>query len=363
MHTQTSYDLLFDKRREEHLKKTRALFTCYMEQSAQEKTDQLISFTGWPEESSEKSTLFSLADHKLLFGPHLVDEQKGGYYLCLEQNGICINPGKDFFSALTASGKTLFDIDVVICSRKDRDLEEALKEIHTLNRELNRTLLSYEQEPHVIRYLLHPTLYSALSAELRPEFREERHSIITLETFGGGATEETYQIADSLSFAYTKTANANLGIRFSSPKDSIGFLLGANWQESLQPFFASCSLMVLGIGKTSAEDLEKVALHTDSLGYFGCFQCIQAQPRAELVLVSEFSRQNGDIRLELVKKLAFDVKTQAKLLPIDAGFCLDLNTKEIEVSSQKTTPYQEVHALRPQGSFAKLIFIGVEDFI
>jgi len=363
MQTQTFNDTLFESRRQEHLAEIRQLFSGYMQRPDEVKEDLFLSFSEWEGAKTQKKPGFSLAEHKLLFGPSEIDEQKGGYFLRLEETGIVFNPGNDFFERLFQQGFTLFDIDLVIASSNGAATKQVLSVIHALNRELNRTLLSYEQEPHVIRFLLHPELYSEISAELRPEYRQERHSVIALETYAGTSDEESYAIDKDLTLYYTNTQEEAIALRLETKKASIGLLTGAGWQEKLKRFFASCTIMLSGIGKTPAEDLEMVTLQTGNLGYFGLCQMLHALPGLELVLLSEFSRQDGDIRLELIKKLTQEQESQAKILPLDSGFCLSLDRLTVATANNKSAHYQEVSVVRAEGAFAKLLYVAKDDLI
>lgn len=363
MQTETSYDTLFENRRAEYLKETRELFSAFMQQPDRVETDLFLSFTQWEGGQQKDKSRFSLADHKLLFGPKQIDEEKGGYYLRIDGKGIAINPGKSFFESLFQQGFTLFDIDLVIAHHPTAEMGAILKEIHTLNRELNRTLLSYEQEPHVMRFLLHPELYSALGRELRPEFREERHSLHSLETFAQNDGEESYEIAKDLHLFYTKAQNDALALRLQTKNHALGLLSGTGWHERLKPFFASCRFMLCGIGKTPAEDLEKVSLQTDALGLFGLAQLLESLPELDLVLLSEFSRQDGDIRLELVKKIRQMAPKGPTVLPVAFGFRLHLDDGRMAISSKELIHYQEVKAVRAEGAFGPLLYVSNENIV
>lgn len=363
METETSYDTLFENRRAEYLKETRELFSAFMQQPSRVKPDLFLSFTQWEGGQPKDKAPFSLADHKLLFGPTQIDEEKGGYYLRVAGKGIAISPGKTFFASLFQQGFTLFDIDLIIAPHPSAEMGAILKEIHALNRELNRTLLSYEQEAHVIRFLLHPELYSELSRELRPEFREERHSLHSLETFAQNDGEESYEISQDLHLAYTKAQNDALALRLQTKNFSLGLLSGTGWHERLKPFFASCRFMLCGIGQTPAEDLEQVSLQTDALGLFGLAQLLESLPGLDLVLLSEFSRQDGDIRLELVKKIRQMAAKGPAILPVAFGFRLQLESGDVVTANNQHIHYQEVKVVRAEGSFGTLLYVSNENIV
>ena len=104
-----------------------------------------------------------------------------------------------------------------------------LMRIHTLNRELNATLLSYEQEPHLIRYLLHPGS-GKHAGNVRPQFREEKNSAECLEPFDD---EEAYLLGENLRLIYRKAAqDGSLMLRFEAQDKHFGYTSVRSMEET-----------------------------------------------------------------------------------------------------------------------------------
>ncbi len=363
MQTDTAFDILFDKRRQEYLTEMRELFSSYMQRPKQLKTNLIRSFSSWPTRNRDTLGNFSFEEHQALFDAKNSDIQEGGYFLALNQKGICINPSGNFFEEFCQKGFSLQDIDVVIATNPSDSIEKTLTSIYNLNRESNRTLMSYGQEPHVIRFFLHPELHASVSSHLRPTIREELGSILSLETFT--KSHEVRSIDDTLSLCYAKTEGDNLALRIDAIGNgiSVGFISSGGYHDGLRGLFSPCSLLIAGIGECTAEDLEKVTLQKQTLGYYGLLELIQNAPNLRLALVSEFARSMGDLRLELVQKLLSELDAGPKVLPLDKDFCLNLDTLTVETHAKSYCTFDDVQVVRPNGSFAPLQFLDASDVL
>lgn len=363
MKTDAMLDILFDKRRQEHLEKTRELFNSYMRKPKLLKTNLLMSFSAWPEVCKHKEGIFSLTEHQALFDAKNSALQEGGYFLSLQQKGICINPSGTFFEELCQKGYSLQDIDVVFATANLPSIQETIKCLHSLNRECNRTLVSYGQEPHVIRFFLHPELFATLSSELRPIIRQELNSVLSLETFT--KSQEVRALDDNLKLSYTKTEGGNLALRIDAEDEQIsfGYISQGGYDESLDSFFAPCTILTAGIGECPVEDIEKVSMQHTSLGYFGLSNLIEGLTNLKAVLVSEFSRSMGDCRLELIQKLKREQSTHPKILPLDKNFCLQLDLLAVETAPNSYCSFEDVRVVRANGSFGALLFLGSDDVL
>lgn len=358
MQTDTQFDVLFDKRRQEYLAETRALLSSYMHRQQPLKTNLFMSFSEWPQQAKGQNHSLSFEAHKSLFDAKNSDLQEGGYFVCLQETGICINPGRNFFEKVCQQGYTLQDIDIVIATNPDRSIQEAITELYSLNRESSRTLTSYGQDPHIIRFFLHPDLSAHLASLFRPMFREELASLVSLETFT--KTGEKLQISELLSLSYTKTLGSGLAIRIDAQAVdlSFGFLACGGYREELNDFFAPCTTLLAGIGECSPEDLEQVAFQPEHLGYYGLLKLLEHTPSLQACLVSEFSRSMGDIRLELLQKLRAQKPMGPKVLPVDNGFCLHLDPLAVKMHGKTFCSYEDVRVIRPFGSFGPLLFLA-----
>lgn len=375
----TSY-FVFNERREKYLQRKQSLFSEYVQKETSCKEQNLFfslnsSATTLYSEKKENTPL-SIQDLKNLLSPSLSDTHNGGYFLRWNQKGIVINPSKEFLNRFCALGHHLWDIDYIIVTSSDLPVE--LELIYSLNRELNNTLVSYEQEPHVISYLLPPKVYAEYAAKLRPQFREERSSLVCLETFQDEYGEERYELRPEIKLWYAKAGSSSLMIRLELSKEieempavSFGYLTTSSWTHLCSSFFKDCSILLLGFGQTGPEDLEKISTQTSCIGYYGLTQASETLENLQVLLVGEFCLSQGDIRLEIIKKLQQESSQQAEhqtIFPIEQGFILDLENKYIKTGMSKLAPYQfsdceKVHVVRCEGMFSPLVYIHKDQIL
>ncbi|MBS0654924.1 MAG: hypothetical protein JSR46_04030 [Verrucomicrobia bacterium] len=372
--------LVFDRRKEDYLQRKQALFAEYMQRDAQQKELNLFFCLNSSAETHQLSrndaAPLSIEDLKNLLTNPFNTYHNGGYLLRWNKKSIVINPTRGFLERFCELGHHLWDIDAVIVTSPEKSSSHDLELIHSLNRELNSTLVSYDQEPHVIRYLLHPVVYAQCGAILRPHFREEKGTVICLETFQDGYAEEVYAL-DSHSKLWYSKRDSSLMIRLElykepdqeeSPSLSFGYLADSQWDDTCAAFFKGCEVLLAGFGKTCPEDLENIKTQTNSIGYWGLSRAAKKLPKLQALLVGEFCPCQGDIRIAVIKKLKKQISgrdRQPTLLPLEQGFILDLDTMKINTGTKLLPPYQfcacdEVHVVQSEESFGPLLYLSKE---
>jgi hypothetical protein len=372
--------LVFDKRKEDYLQRKQALFAEYMQRNAKQRDLNLFfclnSSAETLQTNRDEAAPFSLEDLKNLLTNPFNTYYNGGYLLRWNQKSIVINPTRGFMQRFCELGHHLWDIDAVIVTSPEKSSSHDLELIHSLNKELNNTLVAYEQEPHVIRYLLHPVVHAQCAANLRPHFREEKGSVICLETFQDGYAEEVYALDPSIKLWYSKR-DSSLMMRLEfykepdqeeSPSLSFGYLADSQWDDTCASFFKGCEVLLLGFGKTSPEDIENVKTETNSIGYWGLLRAAKKLQKLQVLLVGEFCPCQGDIRIAVIKKLKKQISgrdRQPALLPLEQGFILDLDTLKINTGTKRLPPYQfcacdEVHVVQSEESFGQLLYLSKE---
>lgn len=364
---ETDPDLLFEKRKQELLSLTRSRLLESLNKPKKRLTPELISLSGWQACEMNLDAPFTLSSFEALFSSAKTDLQKGGFFISTQAGGILLNPSLGSLEQLFQHGLTLHDIDFVILSDYAGEEEREVLKLYELNRLFNQTLTRYEEPPHVIRYLLHPEAYARLVGELRPEYREERQSVRALEPFFGPENEEVIALDETSQLIYTKPQNGKalaLRLELQQPKLSFGLLWGNGWDESLAPFFSECEIILAGVGRVSPADLEKLSLQQESLGYFGLSELAKRTEALKLLLVSGFSKSEGDIRLELIKKLKAELALESNsCFIIDHGFSLQLDPLSIKTRSGKFEPYDEVSQVRLDGTFGKMAYVSREHLL
>ncbi len=358
MQTELDHDILFEKRLKEHAKAKRELFASYISQQKGVKDYALTSFTKW--QAFKKDKHYDIYQQLFMENEH--DLQEGGYFLELNGQGIVINPGKDFLSSFCQKGYSLQDIDAIIVTYSDQVITNQVIEIQEVSQKSNQKLIEHGEDAHIICYFLHRDTFGPVVSSFRPSFKKERESLFLLETFS--EKEESISLSTDIELAFLSLETGSLAIRLSIPKRArhIGFISHGGYTRELSDFFKPCTLLVAGIGSTSIEDFEQVCLEKNSLGFFGIITLIETLPNIQLLLVSEFSRAFGDIRIELLQKMQ-RLLENVNLLPLDEGFSLDLDQEAAQVANGSFCLLKDVRAVRPFGSFSKLLYVASEDLI
>jgi hypothetical protein len=327
-------DYYLESKRQKALGNKNKLFSTYMQSFSKEhKYDLLLSCTGWEKPQSDSAVFSSNALIRLL-DTSRSPQQQGGYFLRCNGIGICINPGRHFFDHFCAQGFHLWEIDYCIVTKEGSEASQDLELIHTLNRELNATLLSYEQEPHLIRYLLHTSCFGTYASRMRPLFREEKESVLCIEPFD---EEEKLALSDEVSLVYRKReTDGSLMIRFELPQSSIGYSSDISPEEST--FFSICDTLIT-----------KALPQTDLC------------PKLKLLLLGEFSHAEGDIRIELAKKVKRDFP-YLSVLPLDAGLEINLERSTIKLMNPDVIACQEATVVRMQ-DFGPLMYLSSDQVL
>ena len=374
--------------------KTRSeLIKGYMEQGHKRSVlhdNFLYILNGWnstsPHYFSDKKGSSSLP---LLFSEQL-RKASGGFYLRWNGKGIVINPGANFLEHFHRCGLHIRDIDHVIATRHTKETYADLKGIYDLNYQLNAS----STDLHIIHYYLHHQAFQEIGRTLKPNFKQERHTIHSLELYLDSPESEKIEIETGIHLCYFATSSSrsyvsqnfsqedrisklpsSLGIRlelkpmtkttYAKENIQIGYVSGTAWSPQLSNYLNNCDILISGFENTNADDFKKVKYQDDCLGYYGTYSLLEeVAPR--LLLCCEFGNSNGDIRIEAIKKLRQEyaaqnrVKKQSSLvLPGDVGLYIDLKTVLIQCSVSKTLVDPSlIKVVKPAEAFGQLQYLS-----
>lgn len=316
--------------------------------------------------------------------PTLVPEKKrktcGGYYMRWQGKGIVINPGTDFLAHFHRQGLHVTDIDCVIVTQDNPDTYCDIEAIYNLNYQLNAN--SSSNELHIIQYYLNQHAHQNIAAQLKPNFKQERNTVHSLTLFVDSPDIEKMDLFPEICLHYFHTSlpDANrtqqgkeeshpcLGIRLEckGPENriasTIGYISGIPWSPLLAHNLGRCDLLITGFDNTCASDYGKVQYNDECLGYFGTYSLVEeVAPR--LLLCCEFGGREGDIRLEIVKKMrqeyAYSHHQGTVILPGDTGLYLDLRALQVRCSiSKKLVDPSQIRIARTNEAFGKLEYLA-----
>lgn len=340
--------------------------------------DCLYVLHGWGSQGKENSTLSPDYLRQLMPEAHLKTE--GGFYLRWQGLGIAINPGNSFLQQFQAEGLHIQDIDCILVTHPSVQYWQDVQRLYDLNAQFNS--VRPQEQLHVIRYYLQEQAYRQLSPVLKPLYKQERHNVHHLELFVDSPTVEKVELSPGVALHYflapatkvqgvhgeEKIAPACLGLRLElmkgelSPGLSLGYLSGMPWSKHLGDLLGKCDVLMVGFGNTSAEDYGKVRYNTDDLGYLGTYSLMEEiAPR--LLLCCEFGGREGDIRLDVVKKMrqeyAYGRHQGTVILPGDSGFVLDLRSLHARCSvTRRFVDPSQLKVANTKEIFGQLLYLS-----
>ncbi len=311
----------------------------------------------------------------------------GGHYIRWNGKGIVINPGPGFINIFHEQGLCVSDIDFVIVTSHHPDAYADVKNISELNSQLNKT----SSELQIIHYYLHHKVRQELAGLLKPSFKQARHTIHNLEMFLDSPDVEEIELSEGISLNYfqcttsdnfgSKThdshhaGDSSLGIRLELTDHSknvrIGYLSKMGWSPLIAHHLSHCDLLIVGFGNTNPRDYSKLGYTENHLGYYGCYSLFE-EVTPKLMLLTEFGGREGDIRLDIIKKMRQEFlalnKKQFKftpvVLPADIGLLLDLHLLQIKCSmSDENVPVEALRVVSSSEDFGRLNYVSPAYFI
>jgi hypothetical protein len=352
----------------------------------------LYVFNGW-ENQPVRAMPFDEKDEQawgyFLLNSHM-RKPSCGFYLRWNGVGMAINPGKRFLESFHRSGLHITDIDIVIVTQTDPDAYADVQQIYDLNYQLNKI----SPELQILRYYLNHKAYLELAPVLKPNFKQERNAIHCLELFVDSPEVEKVELTPDVTLNYfptstqealshhqqlgqvqnTRNGSSPLGIRLDMRQNNgenkktvkMGYLSGTPWSPLLGHHLGHCDLLFAGFGNTHVNDFGKLNYNEHCLGYFGSYSLLE-EVKPRLMFCCEFDGREGDIRLEVGKKMrqesshAANESTNASsvILPADNGLFLDLQHLQIRCSvSQALVDPAEVRVVKSGEAFSSLLYLA-----
>lgn len=353
----------------------------YLEESkkSREVKDQaLYILNGWTEDRLHPTSCTLLEEH--------TRKNSGGFFFRWNGQGVVINPGTNFLDLFHSHGLYIKDIDHVIVTRDNPVAHSDIKRIYDLNYQLNKV----NPDLHVINYYINHSAYQDLSHVLKPNFKQERHTLHSLELFLDSPDIETIELGDGIALNYFSTSSREsftsntafkesrngaqihcLGVRLDLTQGqtgetlSVGYVSGTAWSPLLAHHLGPCNILITGFGHTNASDYGKLSYNERSLGYFGTYTLLE-EVKPKLLLCAEFEGCEGDVRLEATRKLRKEYQTAnpstdavPTILPADNGLFIDLKTQKIKCSvSNILIEPNEIVVTKTHETFGRLCYLS-----
>jgi tetratricopeptide (TPR) repeat protein len=325
--------------------------------------------------------------------PFFLTEQSrrtnGGLFIRWNGKGIVINPGSQFLKNFHEQGLHIHDIDFVIVTDDKPENYADVKEIYDLNYQLNKV----NQQLQIIHYYFNHKAFQDLSRILKPHFKQERHTLHSLEIFLDSPDVEKLELSDGIHLNYFQASHRDVYMHSRDTKDErknlsllgmrldlktpasqvqdkasvrIGYIGHSAWNPLLAHHLGSCDLLVTGFGNTSPNDFNKISYNQDCLGYYGTFTLLE-EIAPKLLLTGEYSGREGDIRLEVSQKIRNEYLSQVGssqrqlpvVLPADTGLFLCLKSLKIYCSVSNTwIEPSQIRVIKTADSFGQLEYLS-----
>jgi len=288
----------------------------------------------------------------------------GGFFFAWESTGVVINPGREFLERFHKAGYTVRDIDHVIITENSEEHTRDLLAIYDLNLKTNKAA----ETPHFITYTLERRVHENFAPFLKPVYKQERVMVRPFDLFLDSTNGETLELSAHAHLRYIPSKNEG-GLHlffdlFRTVGDplSLTYLSRAPYSEKLKEMCRGTDVLISSFGHTSPYDIGKVELLADSLGYFGSLTLAEnAQPK--LMLLADFSGSEGDIRIEVAKKMRSDLfqsgKSKTSVLPVSVNLEIDFGTLDVTCGITGSSVHRdEVKVLKGKEPFAPLTYLS-----
>ena len=339
----------------------------------------LYAFQGWQESGNQsiKSAEEAPEDFMLSMlysGSH---HSSGGFYLRWQGRGIAINPGKNFMVNFHQAGLNINDIDFVIVTNGNPNDYVDVQKIYNLTHQINQKV---EGNVHLINYYISQQVYQELSNILKPHTKQEQHTVHKLELFADSPEGEHLNLSHNIKLHYfavdklnmddfstsplgislelipTERLNINEDHTLSSASLNIGFIPNLSQSFLTHHQLRKCELLITRIHSTVEDN---VRIFTESQQ--NAIRSFVEKCHCRLILCTEFDAYEGDLRLEIARKMREEslLKTSSTILPIEIGLFVDLATLRIKCDFTHTlVDPSNIRVVHSSGPFSQLEYIS-----
>lgn len=312
-------------------------------------SDVLVILAGWPSVTSTESLLDGGLSQRLTQG--------GACFIKTSGQGILIDPGFDSLRYFSEMGFHIREVTQVISSHRQRPSYQELENLAYLaDQWRNYDTAAKERIPiqfyfDLSTYKDHP-LEDVADENIHPlEPGQPRYSL------PGDIELKPFETKGSLKSSFGFWLEARLD---NGQKRCIGYTSDTGFFPELCTKLADCDVIIANLSDSSVDDIRDNKLSEDHLGYTGLLKLVQGT-NAKLYIVSDFRGGAGDARIELVQKLAYDLKKdkrKAEIIPGDVGCLLDLRDLKILCSScGEFTSHKRIAVSKPDAAFGRLRYL------
>ena len=292
----------------------------------------------------------------------------GGYFIRWKGAGLVIDPGINFLENFHENKFHIADIDIVLITHNHLDHNYELLQINDAFYQTNKFLKNVKRQ----RYILDKETLDGKRSDLYKDIIEIETPFDT-GTIDSGERDlkEKYNIIIKLfKTEHSKDVEHSTGaiIELFEQKDDnepiikIGLTSDTKYFPGLSEKLVDCDLIIPHFGMLDKKELddENDDGHDTHLGFNGMKKIIEGT-NADLYAITEFWGGRGDFRIDLIRKIIFDLNENKKnkhIIAGDVGCKIKLPSKHIICSNCNTVSnYKTTSTVRPEKSFGKLRYL------
>ena len=293
----------------------------------------------------------------------------GGIYINYRGNGIAIDPGIGFVKLMHEYGVCIEDINTVIITHDHLDHNADAETISSLVYDYNSynarkdsiicdVLELDKSSDHEINWIMDGDSYDKLKNKIPnsnklDEYQKERGLSAKSENIILSSIH-TQHIKDS-----RETYGIKLRLQYNQMSYTIGYTSDTAYFEELPSFFKDVDVLIFNVSDIYKKDVKGIKDKRSHLGYNGSLK-ILSKTKAKIAVASEFCCTNGDFRMNFVRALKNELRTEFNgvLLPGEIGMKISIpnNYFECSVCRHKVLA-SEIHALDPEHAYGKIRYV------
>ncbi len=291
----------------------------------------------------------------------------GGIYFNLDGFGVVIDPGIGFVESMHKQGIFIEDINAVIVTHNHLDHNADMGTVSALSYDINRYYRNQER----------------FYQQFFPNRRSRKHEISWwLDESTQKANSEIVPMSRCLTECYewkelnsavaikvieTKHMNGNKSygikckLKLTDKVTIIGYTSDTRYFLELAEFMRECDILIFNISDIYEKDVRGKKQKNTHLGYDGSINLLQDdEQKFRLAIASEFCCNNGDYRMNVVRKLNEHVRHRRKayVMPGEVGMKVDLQSGGIFCSRCKQVVSPEsVCIVSPEREFGTIQYV------
>lgn len=298
----------------------------------------------------------------ILYSVKNIDCKGGGIYIRWEGKGIVIDPGIHFVENMHKEDLTILDVDYVIVTHNHLDHNFDLVNLYDLDYQYN----SFSKKDEYIEYFLDASSYNSYHSQLNV-YSERQKEVVPIRIFEKKHYEKS--INDNIDLVYFPTdhkCKESIGLilvlKAKGKTIRLGYTSDTKYSDFIADELAGCDIIIANFSETNADDIKRVLLKDNHLGYYGCYSLLLKTNPMYFVL-SEFWGGKGDIRVDITKKLRREIERDKEefntcIIPGDIGLSLIFDDMKVLCTGcGREAAAKDITIIKPSEEYGQIKYL------